>query len=414
MAHALLIIVLLLSAAGWPQAVAAETQTDTDWPTVIAQLQQELYRRPGHAYTRQQLAIAHNNYGVGLGDEGKWDLAIQQLREAVRLDASNAQARNNLSRIHLNRAHDAAQRHQTQEALQAIDEALALAPDLAQAYALRGEIQYQSQKLKDAKTSWQRSLELDPAQAELKKRLDQLTQELPVESGFERLPQAYFDIRYQEDLKWANGFDVRDVLLEARREVGSDFAYWPKHRLVVLVYGWESFRALRQETPEWVGGQFDGKIRMPLPDGQEQVALVKQILFHEYTHALIHDLTNGLCPVWLNEGLAEYQGRTQLSAPLTQLVDAHRTERLIPLGELSDQFSMALPADAVALGYQESYSVVRYLTERWGVWRIRRLLKAIEEGRPWETALSDEYRLKLATLEKNWREWLPELLERAP
>ncbi len=414
MAHALLIALFLVGSICWqPMACGEETDT-TDWPMVIAQLQQELYRRPGHASTRQQLAVAYNNYGVGLGNKGKWDLAIQQLQEALRLDEANAQARDNLSRVYLNQAHEAARRHQGQEALQAIDQALSLNPNLAQAYALRGEIEYQSQKLKEAKASWKRALELDPTQTDLKKQLDQLTQELPVESDFERLPQAYFDIRYQEELERAIGFDVRDVLLDARREVGSDFAYWPKHRLVVLVYSWESFRALRQETPDWVGGQFDGKIRMPLPNGQVQVALVKQILFHEYTHALVHDLTNGLCPTWLNEGLAEYEGWTQHAGPLTQLINAHRDGRLIPWAELSNQFSMALPAEAVALGYQESYSVVRYLTDRWGFWRIRRLLKAVGDGRPWDAALPEEYRLKLTTLEHNWRNWLPELLKQAP
>ncbi len=48
----------------------------TDWPTMIARLQQDLQRQPGLARTRQQLAIAYNNYGVSLGNEGRWDTAV--------------------------------------------------------------------------------------------------------------------------------------------------------------------------------------------------------------------------------------------------------------------------------------------------------------------------------------------------
>jgi hypothetical protein len=410
--RAALCCVIVFAAAG---RVAAEPEAapEQDWPVVIGQLQQELYRRPGHLQTRQQLAIAHNNYGVTLGNQGRWDLAVEELRQAVRLDETNSQAKKNLSRLHLNRAHDAFKRHELTEALAAVEQALELDPDMAQAYALRGEIEYSRQKLKEAQAAWQRAIELDPSQGELAKRLERVTEELPVESDFERLSQAYFDVRYQEAFERTLGFDIRDALLEARRTVGGHFAYWPKHKIVVLVYSWESFRALRQETPEWVGGQFDGKIRVPLPDGQVDPRMVKQIIFHEYTHALIHDLSGGKCPRWLDEGIAEYEGRTQAPGPVAQLADAAQRNALVPWAELSGQFSPALPTADVALGYQQSYSIVAYLVERYGMWRIRRLVKAFSGGGEWDAVLKEEYRLKPASLEQAWRAWLAEWL-RAP
>jgi len=410
----LAIAVLCVAGAAWvwPRGLAAEQAEGEDWPVVISQLQQELYRRPGHLHTRQQLAVAHNNYGVSLGNQGRWSQAVQELQEALRLDDANGQAKNNLSRIHLNQAHDAFKRHEVTEALAAVEQSLALNPELAQAYALRGEIEYGRQRLKEAKAAWARALELDPSQLELAERLARVTEELPVESDFERLSQAYFDVRYQEELQRTLGFDVRDALLEARRTVGGHFSYWPKHKLVVLVYSWESFRALRQETPEWVGGQFDGKIRVPLPNGHGDPRLVQQILFHEYTHALIHDLSQGKCPKWLDEGIAEYEGRTQAPAPLTQLIEAHGRNGLIAWADLSEQFSQALPATDVALAYQQSYSIVQYLVERYGMWRIRRLVNAFSSGGAWDETLKAEYRLKPASLETAWRTWLPEWLSR--
>jgi tetratricopeptide (TPR) repeat protein len=401
-------------ASGRVSAQPTEEQGPTDWPEVISKLRQEVYERPGHAQTRQQLAIAYNNYGVSLGQKGQWKLAAQQLEEAVRLDGTNQQFRNNLSNVHLNQAHEAYQHHQVSEAIEALDQAIALNPSLAQAYILRGEIEYGRQRLKEAKAAWQRAIELDPTQQELAQRLQQVTQELPVESNFERLSQAYFDLRYEEQLERPMGFDIRDALLEARRSVGSDFAYWPTHKLVVLLYSAESFHALRQQTPDWIAGQFDGKIRVPFPNAQLPQSTVKQILFHEYTHAIIHDLTNGNCPTWLNEGLAEYEGRKQMAFPLLQLANAHSSGRLVPWARLSDQFSFALPADEVVLGYQQSYGIVHHLVTRYGFWRIRRLLKAIADGQPWEAALTAEFRITLPKLEANWRDQLPELLSTAP
>jgi hypothetical protein len=242
------------------------------------------------------------------------------------------------------------------------------------------------------------------------KRLEQLNQEFPVESDFERLTQAYFDIRYTESLARSEGFDVRDDLLEARRTVGSDFQHWPKHRLIVLLYGADQFRTMRAGTPDWLAGQYDGKVRVPLPGQSLDRTAVKRTLVHEYTHAVLHDLTKGQLPVWFNEGLAEYEAWKGKPPAWSALKPALKDDRLIPWAQLSSNFSMSLSAEAVALAYEQSHSIVRYLVERYGFWRIRRLLKALVEGVPFEDALAKEFRQKPARLEAEWRKWLSSTL----
>ena len=402
----------LLLLVPFTSRLAGEEDT-TDWPTVISQLQRTAYERPGAASVREQLALAYNNYGVSLGNQRQWELAVQQLQDAIRLDGDNQQFQSNLGSIYLNQAYEAYHQHQLIQALRAVDEALKLKPDAAQGFALLGEIQYDRQQLKEAKASWERALELDPSLPQIPQRLAQLRQELPIESKFERLSQAYFDLRYEEGLERPAGFDIRDALLNARRRVGSDFAYWPKYKIVVLIYSAEQFRALREETPDWVAGQFDGKIRVPLPSAQLNTAMVTQILFHEYTHALIHDLAKGRCPAWLNEGLAEYEGRSQLRGTLPRLSAALGDNNLMPWVEISDHISTSLPADEVGLAYEQSYSLVAYLVERFAFWRIRRLLTAIGDNTPWQGALVAEVHTKLPRLEGQWRAWLPEFLARA-
>ena len=403
---------LLAAGKGWTETEAKDEPNAKDWPTIISRLQQEIYARPGFLATRQQLAIAYNNYGVELGKQGQWTQAVQQLQDAIRLDDSNTQFKANLSRIYFNEAQVAYQHHEINEASDALDHAIDLNPDLAQAYTLRGMIEYDRQRLKEAKAAWERAFELDPTQAQLAQRLAQVTKELPVESKFERLSQFSFDLRYEERLERPAGFDVQEALLQARRDVGSDFSCWPQHKIVVLVYSAESFRALRHDTPEWVAGEFDGKIRVPLPDVQLGPAAVRQIAYHEYTHAVIYELTGTKCPTWLNEGLAEYEGQTQKAQSLSHLVKAHQAGRLVPLAKLSDAFARTLSAEEVVLAYEQSYSVVAYLIDRYAFWRIRRLLRALAEGRSFEEALADECRLKPAKLEAAWLEWLPTLLKK--
>ncbi|MBI3996025.1 MAG: tetratricopeptide repeat protein [Candidatus Omnitrophica bacterium] len=408
-------LLLWVIATATAASVATADDEATNWPSMISRLRQQMQTGIGRAQARQQLAIAYNNYGVSLSNQGEWDLAIQQLQESLLIDPTGIQARKNLVATYLHKAQEAYTRHQINDTLGLLEKVVALDPNVAQAFLLRGEVEYGRQRLKEAKAAWEQASTLDPTLApSLQKRLAQVTQELPIESKFERLSQAYFDVRYEEELQRPVGFDIRDALLEARRDVGSDFAYWPKQKLVVLVYSDEKFRAIRQETPEWVGGLFDGKIRVPLPGRQLTSARVKQIVFHEYTHAVIQDLTNGACPLWLNEGLAEYEGAKQDDRPLPLLRAASQAKHLIPWLELSDHFSYQLSTQEVGLAYEQSYSLANYLVTRYGFWRIRNLLKRFAEGQSWDAACAEEFRLKLTRLESNWRETLPEALKGAP
>ena len=220
-------------------------------------------------------------------------------------------------------------------------------------------------------------------------------------------------MRYASSIERPVSYEIRDALLDARKRVGSDFAYWPSYKLIVLIYSLDDFRTLRSEKPEWVAGEFDGKIRVPFPEGQTDLRAMKIVLFHEYAHALVQDLAKGKCPTWFNEGLAEYEGRRNGVGILMSLAQAEATNTLIPWSRMNDQFSMGLSSDQVRLGYEQSYSIVRYLAERYGFWRIRRALKSIGDGVPLETALPQEFHIKVSRLEEAWRKWLPQMLSTA-
>lgn len=399
---------VVLGLVGGCSSLGAEETVD--WATVIERLEQEASPTPFDESRRKQLAIAHNNYAIRLAEGGEFSPAEQHLQEAIRLEPADAKFQENLAGIYLQRAQLAYQQHRMTEAREAITKALKLDPKEISAYVLLGEVEYHSQRLKEARRAWQQAITMDPARADVTTRLEQLDQELPVESNFERLSQAYFDIRYSEDLARSESFDIRDDLLEARRTVGADFQSWPKHKLIVLLYQTEQFRSLRAGTPDWLAGQYDGKVRVPLPGQGLDRAGVRRTLIHEYTHAVIHDLTKGQLPVWLNEGLAEYEAWKGQAPAWPTLKQAAAREQLMPWSRLSTGFSMSLPAEEIALVYEQSHSIVRYLVERYGFWRIRRLLKALVGGAPIDEAIAKEFRQKPARLEMEWRTWLTSLL----
>ena len=411
MRSVLIALMLVLGAMPVGADQTPSANESQDWPALISQLRDRVDRVAGDAQTRQQLAIAYNNYAVSLAEKGRSEDAIDQLEEGLRIDPTNAQLRRNLVMICLKAAQEAYQVHRIAEAKRLVNQAITASPADAEPYVLLGEIEYNAQRLKEAKAAWEKALAIQPNLPEVRTKLDQLNHELPVESNFEKLSQAYFDLRYTSALERGSGFDLQDMLLTARREVGSDFAFWPTRKIVVLIYSAEEFRKLRQQAPEWVAGQYDGKIRLPLPGQGVDQATVRRILYHEYTHALVYELTKGRLPLWFNEGLAEYEAWKHDTPAWILLRQALAAKQVLPWAALSDQFAAGKPASTVGLAYEQAHSIVRYLIERYSFWRIKRILKAVGSGETsFDEAFQAHYRLKPARLEEQWWEWLLETL----
>lgn len=98
---------------------------------------------------------------------------------------------------------------------------------------------------------------------------------------------------------------VIQLLEQAYQEIGRTFSYYPDRTILAVLYTDQQFRDVTQ-SPAWTKALFDGKIHLPIGGPIENEALLKKVVYHEYTHALVHQLSRGKTPTWLNEGLALY------------------------------------------------------------------------------------------------------------
>lgn len=178
----------------------------------------------------------------------------------------------------------------------------------------------------------------------------------------QKLPQ--FKIQFSRFEHDESRLTVSGILKEVYREVGREMNFYPDQPVTVILYNDRDFFDVTR-SPGWAGGIYDGKIRLPIKDITGKERELRRIIFHEYSHALIRALTP-FCPMWLNEGLAEY---FSLEDPV------ERIGQLIPLKNLENRF----PADprTVAVAYRESYSAVVYLIDKYGLYRIKELLEAL-------------------------------------
>lgn len=401
---------LFLSATIVYLAVSTPLETQAqDWQRVIAKLE-----RAGAKARKEQLPIAYNNFAIELSRRGEWKEAAGYLEKAVSIAPQDRQLKRNLAELYLQHAlqmsgeRQGSSYQQHNQARRLAERALLHDDTLAAAHVLLGDIAYRNQDLRRAKLSWTRAQRLDPGLDVVNERLVNLETEYSVEKHFGRGGNAYFDLRYQDGINSAAAALFEQTLVEARKKVGNDFKYWPRHKIVVLIYSPEAFEKIRP-GPDWVAGIYDGKIRVPLPSSRAAAGSIEPTLYHEYTHALIHDLTRNNCPVWLNEGIAEYEESKVRPPSLSLLRTAARIDRLVPFEKLEAAFRSEDPRVA-GLAYEQSFSVVTYLVNRHGVYRVRRVLDLLAEGSSIDEAFRKELRMSSAQFESRWKSWLPSLV----
>jgi hypothetical protein len=228
--------------------------------------------------------------------------------------------------------------------------------------------------------------------------------ELAVESRMERGYSSMFVISYDEGTRSELADTVLDAMEAAYNRVGYDLSHYPVTRIPVILYTRRDFRSVTS-GPDWSGGLYDGKVRLPIGGAPEITPMLRGVLFHEFTHVVVGELTKGNCPTWLNEGLAEVEGRREFSPPVTELETAARTGEFIPFKSLEKSLS-ALDTKKAALAYQQSYSLVSFMVSAYGMHKVREILVNLGSGMGSEVAIAGafaDYRLDFDGIVQEWR-----------
>jgi tetratricopeptide (TPR) repeat protein len=385
---------LFLALAAMPNVASA-----TDWEKTIRDMQRQ-------GASRKQLAIAYNNYALSLDANRQWSLVERNMRKAMTLDPGNKRYRNNSATACLNRAYhlftsrDTNDRKAAQQALVLAKRSLKDRPKTPDAYTLIGDIEYASQRLERARLAWEKAQQLSPS-AGVAKRLSRLKSEAAVEQKLARAGNAYFDLRYQDEMSPKQADELLEALMDARKMVGREFRFWPDRRMVVLIYSKAGFAKVRR-GPEWAVGVYDGKIRVQYP-----MPGFRSTLVHEYTHAIIHHLAGNHCPRWLNEGLAEFE-ESKLERPsLESLRVAFRADELISIHAL-DSALRDKDWHRAHLAYEQSYTLASYLADTYPFYRIKLVLEQLGAGASIEQAINSELHTSLSQIEEAWQAWLPD------
>jgi len=322
--------------------------------------------RPGvrESAARREAAILHTLLGNDAARSGDLDGAESEYRLASDQDPNLPAPMLNLARVRMTEGRNS-------DAENLVGNALVLRPEDPTGLAILGEIAYRTDRLPEAIDLWERSLKRE-SDADLAARLSKARRQLAAEQDYYRSDAPHFTLKYDGDkASEALGREILDHLETTYSDLTSRFNVYPASVIIVTLYPRDAFYDVTQ-SPKWVGGLFDGQIRIPIGGLTRLTNEARSVFTHELTHCIVYHKTHGNCPKWLQEGIAQWQeGKT-----------AKRADR-----DFARKYARATPADVGAeFSYPLALSLVEHFLRVHSFSHLLDLLEALGHGSDLEAA----------------------------
>ncbi|MBI5599619.1 MAG: hypothetical protein HY890_07785 [Deltaproteobacteria bacterium] len=245
---------------------------------------------------------------------------------------------------------------------------------------------------------FEKALAIDPSDAGIKAALGDIRRQGREEAGMREKRGSHFIVKFEGGENAVTGHLMGLLLEEAYYRIGAEMGFYPGDKITALLYSDERFRDVTR-TPSWAGAIYDGRIKIPAGGVAGRTKLLEDVILHEYTHAVVHRLSMGMAPVWLNEGLAQYfEGKKG-----DDYRDVLKTAifRGVSLKAIEGSFMGLTPSEAGA-AYALSLSATEYLIREFGIFSVKKVLQAIGEGNSIDRAMSSSIYLSYDQFEEGW------------
>ena len=190
-----------------------------------------------------------------------------------------------------------------EDARQLARSGLEVDPEAAYPRLVLGQIAYGENDLDSAVAEFERGQRANPEDPQLASWISKAHAEQKVLGHFQTHSSAHFILTFEGDADREVAAFATDALENSYQQVNRFLGVTTEDRIPVVLYPAVAFDSLEQ--PGWVGGLYDGKLRVPTQGVMGHQRDFKNKLAHEYTHAILHHATQGAwVPAWFNEGLA--------------------------------------------------------------------------------------------------------------
>ena len=343
-------------------------------------------------------------YQKALRDVIQWQIkrndlgsALSSLDSYLRLDPDSLQANLTLSWLLIKRG-------QYPQAENVLLKSRVQNNQSAELHYLLGSVYYHQDRNALAVRELQQSLD-QRYRPEVESLLKKIQQENLAENDFKQANSLHFVVRYEgSESNRALGQGILASLERSFTELENHLNYSPRDSIAVVLYPDEVFQDVTK-MPGWVGALNDGKIRFPIKGLTSVDDTVRAILKHELTHSFIRLKTAGNCPLWFNEGLAQYLSGDSSKSFLPLAKQAIVQRRFPALSQLEGPF-IGMDADRAAWAYRESLLATEFLMTRYGLADIQKLLESTGKSGSFSTGLRTALRQEYAELQREFEDYV--------
>ena len=280
----------------------------------------------------------------------------------------------------------------TKDAAVRLKRVLDIAPNLTPASMLLGQLQYTGGDVNGAIATYEKALTYAPNDPQLTAKLGAWRADVDANRGFVESRVDRFRVSFQGHVDKPLAARATDLLESAFWRIGKTLGAYPSDPVVVMLYTEKQFRDITL-APEWSGGIYDGRIRVPAAGAAQKPQLFERVLVHELTHAMVASLAPRGIPTWLHEGLAQHFEGDDVDAARRRLKSVGV---VIPLRFLEGSFTR-FTADQAMVAYDQSLVVADTLIRRGTVdWNA--LFRALGESSRTEYTF-DNFGLRYSELE---------------
>jgi len=346
-------------------------------------------------------------YQKALSDAVQWHIKHNELASAqalmepyLRLEPENLEANLTLGWLHIKQGQYQLAENIFLKARIKNDRSPDLHYLLGMAFYLQDKNELASRALRQSLELWYRP--------EVDQLLRKIKQENQAENDFRQANSLHFVVRYEGTAtNHVLGQGILASLERAFSELSTELNYSPRESIAVVLYPNEVFQDVTR-TPSWVGALNDGKIRFPIKGLSFVDEDARRILKHELTHSFIRLKTSGNCPVWLNEGLAQYLSG-ESSRQFVALAKQAITQKRFPaLSNFEGPF-LTMPVPQAAWAYQESLLAAEFLVKTYGLADVQTLLLQSGQGGSFAVGLKAALRRDYIQLQAEFEEYIKQL-----
>lgn len=365
-----------LSAPPGDAAAGAAVRDGSIDRDLLARLESDATSNPSPTAVARVVAAenAAAQFEIAVGD---YEHAIDHYNVGLLFDPNNTELLLESAYLHLRRSEYSA-------AADLLDRARRNEPDSPEVAKLSGWAYYGLNRAADAVAQWKRALELRPNDAETAHALEKAERDAQEEAEYREGETVHFRLKYNGDAAPELARDILKTLESEFDEISTTLNYSPPEPIGVILYTNQTFMDITR-APGWVGALNDGRIRVPVEGLATVTPELARVLKHELTHSFVAQKTSGRCPVWLQEGIAQYMEGRRSRVNAGTLSAAFEQHMEISLASYESSW-MNMPKDAAANAYAWSLAVVEAIVTVDGVDDLERMLDRIGAGASTEDA----------------------------